>query len=131
MSQAPPEDDRLLTPAELELMSILWEQGSGTVREVMSTLPENRTLAYTSVSTILRILEKKGFVSSTKEGRTHRYEPVVPRSDYEKTNLRTLVQRLFGGDPLSLVRCLVKADSLSEDDLLQMQKLVEEQLEDE
>ena len=65
--------DRLLTEVELELMSILWRLGSGSVRDVMAELPEERRgLAYTSVSTVLRILEQKGFVSSTPAGKTHR-----------------------------------------------------------
>lgn len=122
------QDQRLLTPAELELMTILWDGGSGTVRQVMASLSGDRQPAYTTVSTILRILEQKGFVTSRKDGRSHVYAAAVPRDHYEGRNLRQLVGSLFGGDPSALVRRLVSDEALSEDDLLQLQQLVHERL---
>ncbi len=122
------QDQRLLTPAELELMTILWDDGPGTVREVMEALPADKQPAYTTVSTILRILEGKGFVSSRKAGRSHVYAAAVQRERYEGRNLRQLVGSLFGGDPSALVRRLVSDDSLSEDDLRELQQLVDDRL---
>lgn len=119
---------RLLTDAELELMTILWRIEGGTVREVMDCLPEGRDLAYTSVSTILRILEQKGFVQSEKLARSHRYMPVIDKPRYQQRNLRHLVGGLFNGDPLALVRRLISADSMTEDDLRDLRSLVEERL---
>ncbi|HEY0706619.1 MAG TPA: BlaI/MecI/CopY family transcriptional regulator, partial [Polyangia bacterium] len=69
MSPREPLPEKSLTEVELELMTILWQLGGGTVNEVMAALPEGRTLAYTSVSTILRILEQKGVLSAEKVGR--------------------------------------------------------------
>jgi|JI6StandDraft_1071083.scaffolds.fasta_scaffold485816_1 predicted transcriptional regulator len=125
-----PSDDgsRLLTQTELELMNILWRLGGGTVRDVMAALPADRDLAYTSVSTMLRILEKKEFVRSVKDQRTHRYVPAVSQSKYQTVNLRHLVRGLFGGDPMSLVRRLISSEELREDELRDMARLVEEQL---
>ncbi len=120
--------DALLTGAELELMNILWRIRGGTVREVMAKLPEGRDLAYTSVSTILRILESKGFVCTEKIGRSHRYLPAVERANYQSRNLRQVVSGLFGGDALSLVRRLISSETVSEEDLREMQQLVEERL---
>jgi predicted transcriptional regulator len=120
---------RLLTEVELELMTILWRLGEGTVRDVMAELPDDRDLAYTSVSTVLRILEQKGFVKSTASGRTHVYGPAVAKPQYESRNLRHLVGRLFEGDPASLVRRLVDATPLSKDDLRELRDLLDEKLE--
>lgn len=121
-------DQRLLTPAELELMTILWDDGPGTVRQVMDALTGDKQPAYTTVSTILRILEQKGFVASRKDGRSHVYAAAVERDRYEGRNLRQLVGSLFGGDPGALVRRLVTDESLSEDDLLELQQIVDERL---
>jgi len=121
-------EDRLLTDVELELMQILWASGRGTVRDVLAGLHQGRDLAYTSVSTVLRILEQKGFVRSTKRGRSHVYEPTITKPRYEARNVRTLVGRLFQGDPVSLVRTLVSSDVVSEDDLRELKELVDERL---
>lgn len=125
------ESSGLLTEAELELMMLLWGSGGGTVREVLDRLPPDRTRAYTSVATILRILEQKGFVRSVKEGRRHRYIPAIGRAGYEARNLRHLVGGLFGGDPLALVRRLVGTGSLSRDELAAAQALIDQQLQGE
>lgn len=124
----PRSNDSLLTPAELELMNILWRTQGGTVREVLAALPESRQRAYTSVSTIVRILEQKGFVRAEKSGRSHRYVPVIAQSAYQSHNLSAVVGGLFGGDPLSLVRRLLRSSELSQEDLQQMRHLVEEEL---
>ena len=125
------ENTGLLTEAELELMVLLWASGGGTVREVLDRLPPERTRAYTSVSTILRILEQKGFVRSVKEGRRHRYTPAISRAGYEARNLRHIVGGLFGGDPLALVRRLVGTGSMSRDELHAAQELIDAHLQEE
>lgn len=119
-------NSRLLTEAELELMVILWEHDSASVREVVDSLTRPR--AYTSIATILRILEDKGFARSERVGRTLRYSAAVSRAGYEARNLRHLVAGLFGGNPLALVRRLVDADTLSADDLAAMQQLIDARL---
>src|SRR5262252_2575855 len=93
----PPE--RLLTEVELELMTILWRDEGGTVADVMAALPQDRPLAYTSVSTMLRILEQKGILRSEKVGRGHRYVPLVARDAYEVFALDQVVGKMFGGEP--------------------------------
>jgi predicted transcriptional regulator len=130
MSEPAEDSSRMLTPTELELMNILWRLGGGTVRDVMAALPADRDLAYTSVSTMLRILEKKAFVHSVKDQRTHRYVPAVSQSRYQAQNLRYMVRGLFGGDPMSLVRRLISSEDLGEDELRDMARLVEEKLGD-
>lgn len=108
-------EDRLLTPVELELMTVLWRRGEGTVHQVLEDLPSDRALAYTSVSTVLRILEQKGLVSSRRAatGRGHVYTPAIPKQEYEARSLKDLLGRVFDGAPESLVRCLVENETLS------------------
>jgi predicted transcriptional regulator len=123
-----PDDDRLLTEAELDIMHALWRAGRGTVRDVMAELPPERELAYTTVATMLRILEQKGFARSTSEGRRLVYAPAVEREPYERRGVRHLVDRLFGGDPRSLVRALVDGRPLSDAELADLRRIVDEKL---
>src|SRR5690348_3489507 len=96
-------NDRLLTEVELELMRIIWERGESTVKEVLDLLPVGRDLAYTSVATIMKILEKKNVLASRKDDRAHVYYSLVSKSTYESKSLNHLVENLFDGAPSSLV----------------------------
>jgi predicted transcriptional regulator len=115
-----------LTEVELELMNILWRLDGGTVNDVLAALPPERPLAYTSVSTILRILEQKGVLGSEKVGRGHRYLPLVPKQDYEAFALEQVMGKVFDGQPVALVRRLVDGGQLSRADLAALQELLEE-----
>jgi predicted transcriptional regulator len=112
-----PASKLLLTEVELELMTIVWHLGSATVNEVLAELPARRNLAYTSVSTILRILEQKGVLASEKVGRGHVYRPLVARADYEIRAVKDVVGRVFGGQPLSLVRALMASGVLGDGEI--------------
>lgn len=117
---------RLLTEVELELMNIIWKLGEATVADVLGKLPPNRKLAYTSVSTILRILEGKGVLEARKAGRGHRYCPRIVKEDYEAASLRHLVDNVFDGTPSSLVRCLLEQSELSGEELASIRNLLQE-----
>lgn len=121
-----PARPRLLTQAELEIMRALWRIEEGTVHQVLENLPSGRRLAYTSVSTMLRILEQKQVVGSRREGtgRSHVYFPRVPKEEYEARSLRDLIGRVFDGAPVSLVRCLVENQDLSPHDLAAIRSLL-------
>jgi len=112
-----PASRLLLTEVELELMNLVWRLGAATVNDVLAELPARRNLAYTSVSTILRILEQKGVLESEKVGRGHLYRPLVGRAAYEIRAVKDVVGRVFGGKPLSLVRALVASGVLSDEEL--------------
>lgn len=120
------EATRLLTETELELMSILWRLGEATVSEVMEELPSSRDLAYTSVSTILRILEQKMVLATRKEGRGHKYIPLLRKSDYEAKTVQHVVERVFDGTPVALVRQLLDSVDLDAGELAQLKKLISE-----
>jgi predicted transcriptional regulator len=124
-SKPEPEAPRPLTPVELELMQLVWKQGEVSVADVLAALPPERALAYTSVSTVLRILEQKGVVRSRKQGRGHLYSAVLPREAYEAQSVRHLVDTLFEGTPSALVARLVEALPLAPDEVEQIHKLLE------
>ncbi len=119
-------DSKLLTETELELMTILWKLGEGSVAEVLESLPKKRDLAYTSVSTILRILEQKGILKTRKEGRGHIYIPQVKKTEYEAKTVKHVVERVFDGSPVALVRQLLNSGQLNESDLQELKNLIEQ-----
>lgn len=117
-------DSKLLTETELELMTILWRIKEGTVADVIGQLAKGRDLAYTSVSTILRILEQKGALKTRKEGRGHIYIPQIKKSDYEAKTVKHVVDRVFDGTPVALVRQLLGSVELSKADIEELKKLI-------
>lgn len=125
-SKAKEAEGKLLTETELELMVILWKLEEGSVSEVMEHLSKERDLAYTSVSTILRILEQKGILKTRKEGRGHIYIPQVKKSEYEAKTVKHVVDRVFDGTPVALVRQLLDSVKLNEKDLKELKILIDQ-----
>lgn len=126
MSKATKHQTPPLTEVELEIMSYVWDIGECTVHDVLEQLPSSRPLAYNSVSTMIRTLEKKGYVSSRKSGRVHIYSAAVSRPKYAKNKLRSIVSRLFKGSPSELVRTLVSSEDLSDQELNEIDALIKE-----
>lgn len=116
--------EKSLTATELEMMNVIWRIGPCSVTQVVEQLRPERELAYTSVSTIVRILEQKGFVTSSKEGRGHLYEAAISKEDYQRSTVRRMVTSVFDDTPALLVRRLLDTDSLSPDDLAQIRALL-------
>ncbi len=115
-------DKRSLGDRELDVMAVLWEIGSGTVGEVRQRLPVQ--LAYTTVLTILRHLEAKGYLSHTVEGRAHRYAPRIAQHTAQKSALSHMLSRLFQGSPELLLARLVETEALTPDELRDLAKRV-------
>ena len=107
--------DFVLGDRELDVMGALWELGSGTVTEVRERLPAD--LAYTTVLTILRNLEAKGFVRHTVEGKAHRYRPRVAQRTARRNALAHILDKMFHGSPEQLIAQLVEDEKLSAADL--------------
>jgi predicted transcriptional regulator len=118
-------ENRLLTEVELELMTILWRINEGSVGQVIAELPKGRALAYTSVSTILRILEQKKIVDTRKEGRGHIYIPLMSKADYEGKTVRHVVDHIFDGAPITLIKRLLDTVSINDEELEEIKELVE------
>lgn len=119
-------DKYSLTPVEHELMEILWDLGTGTVRDVLAQLPKNRQLAYTSVSTILRILQQKKWVKAEKIGKQHSYRPILTKEKFATHSVKKMVNDVFSGSPLEMVSYLVDKQPLSIDEIDTIQKLLDE-----
>jgi BlaI family transcriptional regulator, penicillinase repressor len=114
-----------LTPLELEIMHVLWNEGPSNVQAVQQHL--ERELAYTTVQTMLNILHRKGKVKRTLKERAYFYQPVVSRSHVVRHHVSDLVERLFGGSAESLVISLVETKHLTAKKLARLQKLIEEE----
>ncbi len=115
-----------LTEAELRIMNALWERGSATVHEVLESLPDKPALAYNSVLTIIRILERKGYVKHVKDRRAHVYTPQIAREEATRSEVRRLVSRFFGDSHELLVLNILEDKSIDTQELDRLRQLLEE-----
>lgn len=114
-----------LTEAELRIMNVLWDRGSATVHEVLQALPERPSLAYNSILTIVRILEKKGYVKHLKDKRAHVYLPLVGREDATRFEVRHLVSRFFGNSHALLALNVLEETDIDAEELTRLRQLLE------
>ena len=115
-----------LTDREMDVMAVLWDLGSATVTEVQGRLDDE--LAYTTVLTILRILEEKGIVRHEKEGRAHRFMPRLGRAEAGQTVLDRLRDKVFKGSSELLMTHLVAHEELPEESMRKLRALLDEKL---
>lgn len=115
-----------LTEAEMRLMRIVWKLGSCTVNDVVEALPDDENLAYSTVLTTMRILESKGYLSHEKEGRAFVYSPEISPGEVRKGALQFVLNRFFDNSPSLLMLNLLKEDSVDEDDLEAIKKLIDD-----
>ena len=120
--------DVLFTDRELDVMGVLWDLGSGTVADVRERISDD--LAYTTVLTILRTLEEKGYVGHEEEGRAYRYHPLVERDRAQASALRRLTRKLFSDSTELLLTRLVSDRELDDAEIRRLQRLLEERLGD-
>lgn len=121
----PPRQSPTLTEAELRIMNVLWQRGSGTVQQVLDSLPPRPALAYNSVLTTVRILEKKGYVRHAKDGRAHVYEPAVAREEASRSEIRHLVSRFFRNSHEQLVLNILEDRGLDQQELDRLKQMLE------
>jgi predicted transcriptional regulator len=121
----PPRQSLTLTEAELRIMDVLWHKGSASVQGVLDALPSRPALAYNSVLTTIRILEKKGYVKHVKDGRAHIYVPVVGRKDASRSEIRHLIRRFFGNSHQELVLNIVEHGDLDVAELDRMKEMLQ------
>ncbi len=114
-----------LTDAELRLMQVVWKKGSATVADVVESLPAEVDLAYSTVLTTMRILEDKGYLTHTKEGRAFVYHPAVGPDEAKRSALQHLLTRFFGNSREQLVLNLLD-DEISSAELRRLKKLISE-----
>ena len=116
-----------LTPLELQIMKALWKCGPSTVQAVQERLPGER-LAYTTVQTMLNILQRKGRVKRRLVGKAYEYRAVLSRDKAVREAVRDMLDRMFGGSVEALLMTLVKSRQLDADKLERLQRLIEEHI---
>jgi BlaI family penicillinase repressor len=114
------------TDRELDVMAVLWRSGSGTVTEVRDALDD--TFAYTTVLTVLRTLEEKGFITHVAEGKAHRYVPVVSQGAAGQSALTRVLDKIFDGSSELLLTQLVSDRNLDAAELRRLRKLLDDRL---
>jgi predicted transcriptional regulator len=124
MGRKKKEGNGTLTPTELKIMRAIWALGEATVHQVLETLKGQDDYAYTTVSTIVRTLEQKGFVHGRKDGRGHVYAPLMSKEDYQVVAIDDMVQGPFDGTPMALIRGLLGNAKLSKNDIDELKKLI-------
>jgi len=119
-----------LTKAEEQVMQLLWKKEKAFVKDLVEEMPEPKP-AYNTVSTIIRILEKKGFVGHNAYGKTHEYYPLVSRKEYTKKFMKNFMRNYFSGSFQEMVSFFAKEDNMSLTDLDEMMNDVKRDLENE
>jgi len=118
--------DLHLTQRELDIMSVLWERGEATATEVRDAVDPD--LAYTSISSMIRMLELKGYVSHRRgEGKTHVYFPIIDAEKAGASALGRVLNKIYGGSPIKLLTHLMEQKKLSEKEIARMRKLLKKQ----
>jgi predicted transcriptional regulator len=115
-----------LTDAEARVMSVLWQRKTATVGDVVAALQKRRAVTYSTVQTILRILETKGYVTHEKVARAFVYTPAVDERQARQRALRHLATRLFNGSPSLLVLNVLEDDEIDTAELRRLKKLIED-----
>lgn len=116
-----------LTQAEEQIMEYLWQIEKGFVRDIRERFPEPRP-AYNTVSTIVRILEKKGVVGHQSYGKSHQYHPLVSKSEYKRRRFRDVLKKHFSNSYRSFVSFFTRDEDVSLTDLEEMQRMINEEI---
>jgi predicted transcriptional regulator len=114
-----------LSKGELEVARVLWDLGRATVRQVHEAFPADRRMDFTTVQTYLRRLETKGYVRAALDGRTRVYSPRIKSQTVIRETLDDLVERLFGGETLPLVRHLIEERGISDSDIAELRRILD------
>jgi len=120
----PPKQSRTLTEAELRIMNVLWGKGSGTVQQVLDSIAEKPVLAYNSVLTTIRILERKGYLKHLKDGRAHVFSPLVGRQEATRSEVRRLAGRFFKNSQEQLVLNLLEDQGIDSEELARLREML-------
>ena len=109
---------------ELQVLSVLWDRGPSTAREVLGALPDGKARAYTTVLTVMQVMEKKGLLRHSRQKTAHLYSPAVNRRRILRPLLRGLVSRVFGGSPSAAVQHLLAETEINEQELAKIRELL-------
>ncbi len=115
-----------MKPSELEMqiLVVLWERGPSTAREVLENMPDQKERAYTSILSILQIMDRKGLVKRKREGLTDRWRPANPKQSVLGQYLGEMVQKVFGGKPSAVFMQLLESGDVSEAELSEIERMI-------
>jgi predicted transcriptional regulator len=116
-----------VSPAETEILRLVWQLKKATVQAIHDRLPPGRNIANTTVQTLLRRLEKKGYVKHHVRGKAHVFFPVVKKEAVIKKSVNEFIDRLFGGDPVPLIQHLAEHGKIRPDDIERLKQVIEEE----
>jgi predicted transcriptional regulator len=119
-----------LTKAEDQVMQLLWQQEKAFVKDIIEQMPVPKP-AYNTVSTIIRILEKKGFVGHNAYGKTHEYFPLITRKEYTRSFMKNFMRNYFSGSFQEMVSFFAKEDNMSLSDLDELMEDVKRDIQNE
>ena len=114
-----------LSPSETEILRLVWQLNKATVQEVCDKLPTKRKIAYATVQTLLRRLEKKGYLKHRNRGKAHVFFAAAKREHVIKKSVGDFLDRLFGGDPIPLMQHLAEHGKLDAEDIEKLKQLVD------
>jgi BlaI family penicillinase repressor len=112
-----------MSPAETEVLRLVWDSKAATVQQVYDALPANRKVTYVTVATLLRRLEEKGYLKHRVRGKAFIYTPAVKKEDVINRTIGDLVQRLFGGNPVPLMQHLALHSEINDEDIEKLRDL--------
>jgi BlaI family transcriptional regulator, penicillinase repressor len=121
----PPKQSGTLTEAELRIMNVLWLKGSGTVQQVLDSITQKPALAYNSVLTTIRVLERKGYLKHLKDGRAHVYTPLVGLQEATRSEIRHLVSRFFKNSHEQLVLNVLEDQGIEPEELARLRQMLD------
>lgn len=111
---------------ELQILTLLWERGPLPVRAVLESLPDGKDRAYTSVLSVMQVMEKKGLLGHTAEGQAHVYHPLVRRRQVLRPLMRDLLRNVFGGSPAQALQCLLDSSRPDADELAEIRQVIQQ-----
>ncbi len=114
-----------LSPSETEILRLVWKSDKATVQDVCDNLPAARKIAYATVQTLLRRLEKKGYLKHQIQGKAHVFCPAVKQAAVIKRSVGDFLNRLFGGDPIPLMQYLAEHGKIKTDDIERLKCLID------
>jgi predicted transcriptional regulator len=114
-----------MSPAETEILRLVWQLEEATVQQICGLLPPKRKIVYKTVQTLLRRLENKGYLKHKISGKAHVFFPAVKREDVVKRTVVDFLDRLFGGDPRPLMQFLAEDGKIDAEDIKRLRRLVE------
>jgi predicted transcriptional regulator len=120
----PRKRSNTLTEAELRLMRLFWLRGESTIADLVQALPDGEPLAYTSVLTTVRVLERKGYLEHRQEGRAFLYSACIAEQDASLSEVRHVLQRFFGNSPERLLLSMLGDEDLPAEELLRLKRAI-------